>query len=82
MQSTVNFLQLVTNCNESVNISLYDSDVNNMARSPQVLREQLLETSLSPDYVEVFMSGGVKKAGPQSQPQGATLNQAIASAGG
>jgi len=85
MQAQVDFLQLVTNGDESVNIRLYDGDVISVARSPQVLREQLLaasRTNLSPDYVEVFVSGRVKEPGPQSLPQGATLNQAIASAGG
>jgi polysaccharide export outer membrane protein len=84
MQAQVDFLRLVTNGDESVNIRLFDGDVINVARSPQVLREQLLaasRTNLSPDYVEVFVSGRVKEAGPQSLPKGATLNQAIASAG-
>jgi len=85
MQAQVDFLQLVTNGDESVNIRLYDGDVISVARSPQVMREQLLaasRTNLSPDYVEVFVSGRVKDPGPHSLPQGATLNQAIASAGG
>ena len=85
IQANVNFLQLVSNGDESVNIRLFDGDVIQVARSPQVLREQLLaasRTNLSPDYVEVFVSGRVKEPGPQSLPQGATLNQAIASAGG
>jgi hypothetical protein len=49
------------------------------------MREQLLaasRTNLSPDFIEVFVSGRVKEPGPQSLHQGATLNQAIASAGG
>jgi polysaccharide export outer membrane protein len=85
MQANVDFLRLVTNGDESVNIRLFDGDVINVARSPQVMREQLLaasRTNLSPDFVEVFVSGRVKEPGPQSLPQGATLNQAIASAGG
>jgi len=85
MQAQVDFLQLVTNGDESVNIRLYDGDVISVARSPQVMREQLLaasRTNLSPDFVEVFVSGRVKDPGPHSLPQGATLNQAIASAGG
>ena len=49
------------------------------------MRDQLLaasRTNLSPDFVEVFVSGRVKNPGAQGLPQGATLNQAIASAGG
>jgi polysaccharide export outer membrane protein len=85
VRATVNFLELVSSGNESVNIRLFDGDVINVARSPQVMRDQLLaasRTNLSPDFVEVFVSGRVKEPGPQSLPQGATLNQAIASAGG
>ena len=49
------------------------------------MRDQLLaasRTNLSPDFIEVFVSGRVKEPGPQQLPQGASLNQAIASAGG
>jgi polysaccharide export outer membrane protein len=84
-RATVNFLQLVSNGDESVNIRLFDGDVVNVSRSPQVLRDQLLaasRTNLSPDFIQVYVSGRVKEPGPQSLPQGATLNQAIASAGG
>jgi len=85
VRANVNFLQLVSSGDESVNIRLFDGDVISVARSPQVMRDQLLaasRTNLSPDFVEVFVSGRVKEPGPQSLPQGATLNQAIASAGG
>jgi polysaccharide export outer membrane protein len=84
-RATVNFLQLVSNGDESVNLRLFDGDVVNVSRSPKVLRDQLLaasRTNLSPDFIQVYVSGRVKEPGPQSLPQGATLNQAIASAGG
>lgn len=85
MRATINFMELVSSGNESVNIRLFDGDVVNIARSPQVLRDQLLaatRSNLSPNHVEVFVTGRVKEPGPQILPQGATLNQAIASAGG
>lgn len=85
VRAKVDFLQLVRSGDESVNIRLFDGDVISVSRSPKVLREQLLEasrTNLSPDFIEVFVSGRVKEPGAQSLPQGATLNQAIASAGG
>ena len=84
-QAQVNFLSLVTEGDESVNIRLFDGDVVKVGRSEELLRDQLLaasRTNLSPDFIEVFVSGRVKEPGPQSLPQGATLNQAIASAGG
>jgi polysaccharide export outer membrane protein len=85
VRATVDFLRLVSSGDESVNIRLFDGDVIQVSRSPQVMRDQLLaasRTNLSPDFIEVFVSGRVKEPGPQSLPQGATLNQAIASAGG
>ena len=84
-KAKVNFLQLVTEGDESVNIRIFDGDVISVGRSQLVLRDQLVaasRTNLSPDFIEVFVSGRVKEPGPQSLPQGATLNQAIASAGG
>ena len=85
IKATVNFLKLVSSGDEGVNIRLFDGDYVTVSRSPQVMRDQLLaasRTNISPNFVEVFVSGRVKQPGPQSLPQGATLNQAIASAGG
>ena len=85
LRATVDFLRLVTNGDESVNIRLFDGDVITVARSSQVMRNQLLaasRTNLSPDFIEVYVSGRVKEPGARRLPQGATLNQAIASAGG
>ena len=85
VQAQVNFLSLVMQGDESVNIRLFDGDVVKVGRSEELLRDQLLaasRTNLSPDFIEVFVSGRVKEPGPQSLPQGSTLNQEIASAGG
>ena len=41
----------------------------------EVLRDQLLaasRTNLSPDFIEVFVSGRVNEPGPQQLPQGAS----------
>ena len=49
------------------------------------MREQLLKASrsnLSPQSIKVFVSGRVKTPGGISIPQGSSLNQAIAMAGG
>ena len=85
VQTKVNFLRLISNGDESVNIRLYDGDAIFVHKSEDLLRDQLLaasRTNLSPDFIEVFVSGRVKEPGPQQLPQGASLNQAIASAGG
>ena len=85
VRTSVNFLRLISDGDEDVNIRLYDGDAIFVRKSDGVLRDQLLaasRTNLSPDFIEVFVSGRVKEPGPQQLPQGASLNQAIASAGG
>ena len=85
VRAKINFLRLVSEGDEDVNIRLYDGDAIFVKKSKNVLRDQLLaasRTNLSPDFIEVFVSGRVKEPGPQQLPQGASLNQAIASAGG
>lgn len=85
VRAQVNFLSLITEGDESQNIRLFDGDVVNITRSPVVLREQLLkagQTNLSPQFMQVFVSGRVKTPGPTTLPQGSSLNQAIISAGG
>ena len=57
----------------------------NIGKSPVVLREQLLiagQTNLSPQFMEVFISGRVNNPGRATVPQGGSLNQAISIAGG
>ena len=69
----------------SQNIRLFDGDVVNVGRSTVMLREQLLQarqTNLSPQFINVFVSGRVKQPGGVLLPQGANLTQAIEMAGG
>ena len=40
------------------------------------------QTNLSPDFVQVFVTGRVREPGPKVLPQGASLDQALAAAGG
>lgn len=85
MRTTLNFLTLITEGNESQNIRLFDGDTVVVGRSPVELREQIIkasQTNLSPDFVEVFVTGRVRDPGAKVLPQGATLDQALASAGG
>lgn len=85
MRTNIDFLKLITEGNEDVNIRLFDGDVVYVAKSSKVSRDNLLSasrTNLSPNYIEVFVSGRVKEPGAHTLPQGSTLNQAIASAGG
>ena len=85
IRAKLNFISLITDGNESQNIRLLDGDVVKVSKSDQVLREQLLkagQTNLSPQFLEVFVSGRVKMPGGKTLPQGSTLTQAIDMAGG
>ena len=85
VQTKLNFLSLITDGDHSQNIRLVDGDVINVRRSPVVLRDQLLkagQSNLSPQFIQVFVTGRVKEPGAIKIPQGASLNQAISMAGG
>jgi len=85
IRAQLNFLSVITQGEESQNIRLFDGDVVTVSRSPVVLRDQLLkagQTNLTPQFLQVFVSGRITTPGPQILPQGSSLNQAIVSAGG
>ena len=85
LRTSLNFLSLITEGDESQNIRLFDGDVVSVAKSPEVLREQLLkagQTNLSPQLLQVYVSGRVKTPGATTLPQGSSLNQALITAGG
>ena len=85
MRTSLNFLSLITEGDETQNIRLFDGDVLNIGRSHVALRDQLLkagQTNLSPLFMEVFVTGRVNIPGGIKIPQGGTLNQAILLAGG
>ena len=72
VQARVNFLRFISDGDEEVNIRLYDDDAIFVLKSQDVLRDQLLaasRTNLSPDFVEVYVSGRVKEPGPQQLPK-------------
>ena len=85
IRAKLNILELVTDGNESQNIRLFDGDSVVVARSPVELREQIIkagQTNLSPDFVQVYVTGRVRDPGAKVLPQGASLDQALATAGG
>lgn len=85
VRANLDFMQLITDGDESQNIKLFDGDIVNITKSPVELREQLLkagQTNLNPNFVEVYVTGRVRDPGAKVLPQGVTLDQAIASAGG
>lgn len=85
IKTNLNFISLITEGNESQNIRLFDGDALKIGRSPIVLKDQLLkagQSNLSPQFVEVFVTGRVNLPGGVKIPQGSSLNQAISLAGG
>ena len=85
MRTTLDFFALITEGNESQNIRIFDGDTVVVARSPIELREQIIkagQTNLSPDFVQVYVTGRVRDPGAKVLPQGASLDQALAAAGG
>ncbi len=85
LRTELNFLSLITEGDGSQNIRLFDGDVVNVGKSPTVLREQLLQagqTNLTPQFLQVYVSGRVEQAGAVTLPQGSSLVQAVDLAGG
>ena len=85
IRTKLNFVSLITEGDESQNIRLFDGDVVSVGKSDVVLREQLLkagQTNLSPQFIQVYVSGRVVQPGGVALPQGSALTQAINLAGG
>ena len=85
IRTTLNFITMITEGDESQNIRLFDGDTVVVARSPRELREQIIkagQTNLSPDFLQVYVTGRVREPGAKVLPQGATIDQALAAAGG
>lgn len=85
IRTSLNFLSLIDDGDESQNIRLVDGDVVRVVKSEKIMGKQLLkagQSNLSPQFIKVFVSGRVKEPGGITLPQGSSLNQAIAMAGG
>ena len=85
IRTKLNFLSLISEGDESQNIRLFDGDVVNVGKSSTVLREQLLQavqSNLTPQFLQVYVSGRVEQSGAITLPQGSSLVQAVDLAGG
>ena len=85
IKTSLNFLSLITDGDESQNIRLFDGDVINVAKSSTVLKKQLQQagqSNLTPQFLTVYVNGRVEQAGAISMSQGSSLLQAIDLAGG
>jgi polysaccharide export outer membrane protein len=85
IRTNLDFISLITEGDESQNIRLFDGDVVSVGKSTVVLRDQLIRagnTNLSPQFINVFVSGRVRTPGALTLQQGTSLNQAISVTGG
>jgi polysaccharide export outer membrane protein len=85
IRTNLDFISLITEGDETQNIRLFDGDVVSVGQTPVVLRDQLIRagnTNLSPQFINVFVSGRVRTPGAVTLQQGTSLNQAISVAGG
>lgn len=85
IKTTVDFWKLFEEGDLGQNIRLQDGDSIFIAKSKKMLSEEHLKISsynLSPNFIRVYLSGNIKKPGEIIIPQGSSLVQAIARAGG
>ena len=85
IRTQLNFLDVITEGNESQNIRLFDGDTVVVSRSDIELREQIIkagQTNLSPDFVEVYVTGRVRDPGSIVLLKAPPSDQALAAAGG
>ena len=79
------YISDIANKDLDQNIRVFDGDRIFIEKSEFNIPEQIIKakgTNISPDNTVVFVSGEVKNPGQTIIPQGASLNQAIALAGG
>lgn len=84
-KTTLNFLSLLNEGDISQNIRIFDGDRIIIKKTSFNIPEQILKakgSNISPDFTTVYVSGEVKNPGRIVIPQGSSLNQAIALAGG
>ena len=85
IKTNINLLQILHDGDNSQNIRIYDGDTIYVKKSKEPIKEQLLavqKSNLSPEKIGVYVTGNVRRPGFTVLPQGSSLYEAIASAGG
>ena len=85
IETSINFVELLSKGDQSQNLRIFDGDSIFVSRSDKPLKDQILlasNSNMTPDSITVFITGNVKVAGSAVIPKGSSLVQAIASAGG
>ena len=85
IKTTINLLSLLQDGDQSINLELRDGDDIFIPKSKNLLIDQLIEvnkSNLTPDIVTIFVNGNVPTPGELKVPQGLSLFEGIAAAGG
>ena len=85
IETSINIIELLENGNQKGNIRILDGDAIFIPKSEKLLVQQLLEikrTNLTPDQINVFITGNVFIPGSKVIRQGSSLVQAISVSGG
>ncbi len=85
ISTTLNFLKLFSEGDQSTNIELMDGDYLIISKSKNIIGEQLRvinKTNINDGLIHVYVTGNIPNRGALKLKNGASLIQAIASAGG
>ena len=85
IQTKIDLIPMLMGEISSANITLFDGDIINISKDNLLITEQIIRASksnINPEFLTVLVSGQAENTGGLSIYNGATLNQAIATAGG
>jgi len=85
IKAKLNFLSLLIEGNQDMNIQLRDGDTIVVPKGDKIIKEQILaikKTNINPEFLTVFISGNVSVPGEYQLIHGSTLIEAIYKAGG
>jgi len=83
--TSINFLTLLNDGDQTNNIRIYDGDIIYVPKSEKLIKDQILainKTNISPDTMTIFVTGNVRNPGQVILGRGSTLTQAVYAAGG
>ena len=83
--TTLDFLSLLKDGNQTMNIRLMDGDTIIVPKGEKMIKDQILnlnKSNLTPEIITVYVSGNVAFPGALEIKQGSSLIQAIYKAGG
>ena len=88
VKTTLNLLPELTGTNllaKSQNINLLDGDIVKIYKNDSIITDQMvkvMKSNINPNTIVIFLSGQAENRGKIYVPNGSSLNQALASAGG